>query len=140
MRSDAAVHSTSPAAAERPQWLYLSPWDPERHGVCRLWRTSSDVGKGGNQSCGGVSVIGGGSVSSEVGEKDSMESPVVMGCVPVSAMTNTRSVALWRAPPPLAVLRMVAWMTWQAALWRLMRRASWFGHYSPAIWVHESGM
>jgi len=79
------------------------------------------VSKGANQSCGGVSVIGGGPVSSEVGESDSMESPVVMGYVPVSAMTNTRFGVLCRAPPPLVVLRMAAWMSWQAALWRLMR-------------------
>ena len=36
-------------------------------------------------------------------EKDSRASLVVMGCVPVSAMTSTRSGALWRVPPRLAV-------------------------------------
>jgi hypothetical protein len=56
----------------------------------------------------GVSVVEGRLVSSEVGESYSMESHVVMGCVPVSAMTKTRSGTLWRAPPPLTVLRMVA--------------------------------
>ena len=59
----------------------------------------------------GVSVVGGRLVSSEVGESDSMDSPVVMGYVPVSAMTSTRSGVLWKAPPPLVVLRMVAWMS-----------------------------
>jgi hypothetical protein len=58
--------------------------------------------------------------------------PVVMGCTPVSAMIRTRSGALWRAPPPLAVFRMAACMSWQAALWRLMRSASWAWH-SPAM-------
>ncbi len=67
---------------------------------------------------------GGGLVSTEVGERDSMESPVVMGCMPVSSMTKTRSGALWRAPPPLGVLQ----MSWHAALWRLMRRALCSGH------------
>ena len=42
----------------------------------------------------GVSVVGDVLVSSEVGESDSMECPVVMGCVPVSAMTSTRFGAL----------------------------------------------
>ena len=88
---------------------------------------------------GGVYVVGDRSVPSEVGEIDYMDSHVVMGCVPVSAMTSTRSGALWRAPTPLVVLRMAACMNWQAAFWRLMRMASWSGH-SPTIWVHESGM
>ncbi len=74
-------------------------------------------------------------LSPDVRESDSVESPVVMGCVPVSVMTRTESCALWRAPPPLAVLRMVAWMSWHDALLRLMRKASWFGH-SPAMCVH----
>ena len=78
-------------------------------------------------------------VSSEVSERDFMEFPVVMGCVPVSAMTKTRSGVLWRAPPPLAALRMAAWMSWHSALWRLIRRASWSGH-SPVICIHKSGM
>ena len=76
-------------------------------------------------------------VSSAVEESDSMESPVVMGCVSVSAMVRTRSGALCRAPPPLAVLRMAAWTSWHAALWGLIRKASWSGH-SPAIYVMES--
>ncbi len=82
---------------------------------------------------------GGGLVSSEVGESDSMESPVVMGCVLVSAITSSMSGALWRAPYPLAVLRMATLNSWQAALWRLTRKASWSGH-SLAMWVHESNM
>ena len=86
-----------------------------------------------------VSVGGERLVSSAVEESDSMDSPVVMGCRPVSVMTSTRSDALWRAPHPLAVLRMAAWMSWHAALWRLMRMASWSGH-SSEIWVHESGI
>ena len=36
------------------------------------------MGRGANQSCGMVSLVGDGSVSDEVGESDSMESPVVM--------------------------------------------------------------
>ena len=108
MRLGAALHSASPAAAERPPWLYLGSWETS---VCHLRQTSSNVGRGANQSCGGVSVVGGRLVSSEVGESDSMDSPVVMGCGPVSALTSTRSGALWRAPPPLAVLRMSAWMS-----------------------------
>ena len=75
-----------------------------------------------------VYMVGGRLLSSEVGESDSMESPVVMGCVPVSAMTSTRSGAIWRAPPPLAVLRIAASMSWHAALRRLMHMASWSGH------------
>jgi hypothetical protein len=86
-----------------------------------------------------VSLVGDGSVSSEVEESDSMESPVVLGWMNVSAMTMIRSGALWRAAPPLAVLRMAAWTSWQAALWRLMRKASLSGH-SPAMWVHDSGI
>jgi hypothetical protein len=103
---------------------------------------TADLLRGG-QGCDpvvwGVFVVGDRFVSSEVGESDSMESPVVMGCVPVSTMTKTRSGVLWRTPPPLAVLQMAAWMSWHAALWRLMRMASWSGHF-PAICVHESGM
>ena len=71
-----------------------------------------------------VSVVGARSVSSEVGESYSMESHVVMGWLSVSAMTNIRSGALWRAPPLLAALRMAAYTSWQAALWRLMRVAA----------------
>ena len=107
--------------------------------MCRMRRIYSVVGRGVNQSCGMVSVVGDGSVSSELGESDSMESLVVMGWAPVSAMTNLRSGALWRDPPPLAVLRMAACTSWHAALWRLIRRASWSGHF-PTMWVHESGM
>ncbi len=44
------------------------------------------MGRGANQSCGMVPVVGDGSAS-EVGESDSMESPIVMGCTPVSAIT-----------------------------------------------------
>jgi hypothetical protein len=58
--------------------------------VCRLRRISSVVGRGANQSCGMVSVVGDGSVSSEVREGDSMESPVVMGWTHVPAMTRVR--------------------------------------------------
>ena len=56
----------------------------------------------------GVSVVGDRWVFSEVGESDFMESPVVMGCVLVSAITRIRSGATWRAPPTLAFLRMAA--------------------------------
>ena len=136
MRLGATVHSSSPAAAEISQWLYLGSRETS---VFRLRWVSSVVGRGAHQSCGMAPVVGDGTASSEVGESYSMESPVVMGCMHVSAMTSTRSKALWRAPPPLAVLRMVAWTSWQAALWRLMRRASWSGH-PPAMWGHESGM
>ena len=121
MRLGAAVHSSSPAAAKIPQWLYLGYRETS---VCRMRWVSSVVGRGANQSCGMAPVVGDGAASSEVGESDYMESPVVMGCMLVSAMTSTRSEALWRAPPPLVVLRMAAWTSWQAALWRLMRRAS----------------
>ncbi len=136
MRLGAAVHSSSPAAVEMPQWLYLGSSETS---VCRLQQVSSVVGRGANQSCGMVPVVGDGSASSEMGESDSTESPLVMGCTPLSVMTNIRSEAPWRAPPPLAVLRMAAWTSRQAALWRLMRRASWSGH-SLAMLVHESGM
>jgi hypothetical protein len=136
MRLGAAVHSSSPAAAEIPQWLYLGSREIS---VCRLRRVSSVVGGGANQTCGMAPVVGDGTASSEVGESDSMEFPVVMGCMHVSDMTSIRSEALWRAPPPLAVLRMAAWTSWQAALWRLMHMASWSGH-SPTMWVHESGI
>ncbi len=105
MRLGAAVHSSSPAAAERPQRLYLRSREIS---LCRLRRISFVVGKGANQSCGMVSLVGDESVPSEVVESDSMESPVVMGWTHVSAMTSTRSGALWRAPPPLVVLRMAA--------------------------------
>ena len=81
MRLGAAMHFASPVAAERPQWLYLRSWETY---MCRLRPSSSDVGRGANQSCGGGSVVGGRFLSSEVGEIDSIESPVVMGCVPVS--------------------------------------------------------
>ena len=54
---------------------------------------------------------------SSVGEeRDFRESPVVMGCVPRSAMTKTRSGALWRAPPSLEVVRMAACISWHATL------------------------
>ena len=65
MRLGAAVHSASPAAAERPQGLYLGSRETS---VCRLRRISSVVSRGANQSCGMVFVVGDGSVSSEVGE------------------------------------------------------------------------
>ena len=67
---------------------------------CLLRRTFSDVGRGAHQSCGGGSVVGIRLSSSEVGEIYSMESPVVMDCVPVSAVTKIRTGALWRAHPP----------------------------------------
>ena len=91
MRLGAAVHSASLAAAVRLKWLYLGSWETS---VCRLRRISSVVGRGASQSCGVVSVVGDRSMSSEMGESDSMESLVVMGCMPVSAMTNIRSGAL----------------------------------------------
>ena len=69
MRLGAAVHSASPAAAERPQRLYLGSMETS---VCRLRRISSVVGRGVNQSCGMVSLVGDGSVSSEVVESDSI--------------------------------------------------------------------
>ncbi len=72
--------------------------------MCRLCQTPSIVGRGVNHTCEGVSVVGGGLVSSEVGESASMESPVVMGCVPVSAITSIRSGTLWKAPSPLSGL------------------------------------
>ena len=43
--------------------------------MCRLRWLSSIVGRDADQSCGMVSAIGDGSVSSEVEESDSMESP-----------------------------------------------------------------
>ncbi len=94
MRLGAVVYSSSPAAAEIPQWLYMGSRETS---VCRLRRVSSVVGRGANQSCGMVPVVGDGSASSEVGESDYMESPVVMGCTHVSTMPNIRSKALWRA-------------------------------------------
>ena len=86
-----AVHSASPAAAERPQLMYLGS---RKTLVCRLRWISSVVGRGANQSCGMVSVVGDGSMSSEVGESDSIESHVVMGWTLVSAMTSIRFGAL----------------------------------------------
>ena len=67
MRLGAAVHSSSPAAAEIPQWLYIGSRETS---VCRLQRVSSFVGRGANQLCGMISVVGDGSASSEVGESD----------------------------------------------------------------------
>ena len=134
MRLGAAMHSSSPAAAERPQWLYLGSRETL---VCRLRWISSVVGRGANQSYCIVSVVGDGSVSFEVGEGDTMESHVVMGWTHVFAVTGIRSGALWRAP--LAILRMAAWTSWQAALRRLMRKASWSGH-SPVMEVQDSCM
>ncbi len=67
--------------------------------------------RGANQSCKVIYVDGDRLVSAEVEETDAMESLVVMGCVPVSAVTMTRSGALWRAPPPLGVLWMAALMS-----------------------------
>ena len=64
MRLGAAVHFASPAAAERPQVLYLGSKETS---VCRLRRISYAVGRGANQSCGMGFVVGDGSVSSEVG-------------------------------------------------------------------------
>ncbi len=61
-------------------------------------------------------MVGDALASSGVVESDSMESLVVMSLLPVSAMTKIRPGAVWRAPPPLAVLRMAAWMSWHAAL------------------------
>jgi len=81
MRLGAAVHSASPAVAERPHWLYMGSKETS---VCRLRQISSTVGRGANQSCGLGFVLGDGSVSSEVGESVSMESPVVKDWMPVS--------------------------------------------------------
>ena len=53
-------------------------------------------------------VLGDVSVSSEVGESVSMESPVVKDWMHVCAMIRIRSGALWKAAPPLADLRMAA--------------------------------
>ena len=106
MRLGVAVHSSSPAAAEGPHWLYLGYRETS---LCRLRRNSSVVERGANQSCGMVSLVGDGSVSSEVGDSVSMEFPVVMGWMLVFAMTRIKSGALWRAAPPLVVLRMASW-------------------------------
>ncbi len=76
MRLGDAVHSSSPAAAERPQWFYVGSRETS---LCLLRRISSVVGRGANQSCGMVFLVGYVSVSSEMVEIDSMESPVVMG-------------------------------------------------------------
>ncbi len=101
MRFGAAVHFASPAAAVRPQGLYQGSWETSE---CRLRRISSVVGRSASQSSGAVSVVGDTSVSSEVGESESMESLVATSWMPVFAMTNIRSGALWRAPPPLGCL------------------------------------
>ena len=120
---------------ERPQGLYLGSRETS---VCRLRQISSVVCRGANQSCGIVSVVGDESVSSEVGESDSTESHVVMGWTLVSGMTSIRFGALWRAPPPFVHLAYGGGTSWQAALWRQLRRASWSGH-SPAMWVPRVG-
>ncbi len=91
MRLGVAVHSPSPAAAERPQCLYMGSREIS---LCLLRRISSVVGRGANKFCGMVSLVGDGSVCSEVVESDSMESHVVMGWTPVSDMTSIRSGAL----------------------------------------------
>ena len=96
MRLGAAVHSLSPVAAERPHWLYMGSRETS---VCRLRRISSVVGRGANQSCGLVSVVGDESVSSGVGESDSMEFSIVMDWTHVSVMTNIRSGALYMEGP-----------------------------------------
>ena len=43
-----------------------------------------------------------------VEESYPMESTEVVDCILVFGMTKTRSGALWRAPPPFVVLRIVA--------------------------------
>ena len=91
MRLSAAVQSPSPVAAERPQWLYLGSKETS---MCLLRRISSVVGRGANQSCGMVFVVGDVSVSPEVGENASMESPVVVGWTLVSAINKVRSGAI----------------------------------------------
>ncbi len=91
MRFGVAVHSASPATAERTQWLYVGSRETS---ACHLRWISSVVDRGANQSCGIVSVVGDGSVSSEMGEGDSTESLVVMGWTLVTAMTSIRSGAL----------------------------------------------
>ncbi len=109
IRLGAEVHSSSPTVAEIPQWLDLGSRETS---VCRPRWVSSVVDRGANQSCGIVPVVGDGLASSEVGESDSKESPVVMDCALVFAMTSIRFEALWRVPPPLAVLHMAAWTKW----------------------------
>ena len=113
MQQGAVVHSASPSVAERPQRLYLESWETS---VWCLRRMSSDVGSGASHSLGGVSGFGYESESSSVEESDFRDWFVVMDCVPVSAMTRTRSGALWRASPPFAVLRIMAWTSCHAAL------------------------
>ena len=130
------MHSSSLVDTERPQLVYLGSCETS---VRLRKEISIAVGMGASQSWDGGSGTRWWVCSSGVGERDWMSSPVVMGCTPVSAMIRTRSGALWRAPPPLAVFRMAACMSWQAALWRLMRSASWAWH-SPAMWVQESGL
>ena len=53
------------------------------------------MGRGASQSWGWVSIDLWRVCSSGVGERHLMSSLVVMGCVPVSTITMTRSGALW---------------------------------------------
>jgi len=53
----------------------------------------------------------GGWVTLVGGESAVRLSAAVWGRVPVSADIRTRSGAEWRAPPPLDVLRMAAWIS-----------------------------
>jgi hypothetical protein len=48
-------------------------------------------------------------------------------------------VGEYRVPPPLNVVRMAAWVSWQAALCLLMMWLMRCGHL-PAICVNESGI
>ncbi len=62
--------------SERPRWLYMGSKETS---LCRLRRIPPVMGRGANQSCGVVSMVEDGSVSSAVGESVSMAFPVVMG-------------------------------------------------------------
>ena len=76
--------------------------------VCLLRRMSSVVSTVASQSGGVVTSIGSGFSPSKVDENDSRVSTEDWDCKLVFVIIRTRTGALWRAPPPFAVLRIAA--------------------------------
>ncbi len=97
IRWGAAVHSASCSDAERPIWVYLGSCETS---VYLLMRMASVDGRGSKQSWVEWSAVPSPFCSVICAElMASSEACDVCGCEPASAVTRTKSGALWRAAP-----------------------------------------
>jgi hypothetical protein len=134
MRFGAAENSASLVAAERPPCAYRGSREIL---VCLLRRVSSKMGSGVRQFNWTACSEYGPKTSSRMEQRDSSDSFKLWDCVPMFNVASGKSRELYRAPTPFVVLRIAAYASWHAALWRLIIIPSWYGH-SFAMYVYES--